>query len=375
MKKAHKIRIYPNSRQEIQFQKTFGCVRFYWNFLLDQRITNDKMKKENPEYIENKLTYAGLKKQEEFSWLKEVEAQPLSQVNMDLNKAYKNTFNSKFGFPKFKSKKYSKKSYRTAVGMKVNGRYFYVSKVGWVKMAEELRFKGKLMNVTISQTKSGKYFATFLVDAENFQQEPVANNIGLDLGLTHFCITSAGEKIDNNRFYRSLEQRLIRAQRKLSKRLEVAKKHNRKLDECRNYQKQKVKVARIHEKIANQRTDFLHKLSSRLTDENQIICIEDLNVSGMMKNKHLSKAVQQQGFYEFRRQIEYKTMWNNIPVVIADRFFPSSKLCSCCGKIKKDLKLSERIYKCECGNVIDRDLQAALNLKKYGEDVLKRSVA
>ena len=217
MKKAHKIRIYPNSRQEIQFQKTFGCVRFYWNFLLDQRITNDKMKKENPEYIENKLTYAGLKKQEEFSWLKEVEAQPLSQVNMDLNKAYKNTFNSKFGFPKFKSKKYSKKSYRTAVGMKVNGRYFYVSKVGWVKMAEELRFKGKLMNVTISQTKSGKYFATFLVDAENFQQEPVANNIGLDLGLTHFCITSAGEKIDNNRFYRSLEQQLIREQRKLSR--------------------------------------------------------------------------------------------------------------------------------------------------------------
>ncbi len=113
MKKAHKIRIYPNSRQEIQFQKTFGCVRFYWNFLLDQRITNDKMKKENPEYIENKLTYAGLKKQEEFSWLKEVEAQPLSQVNMDLNKAYKNTFNSKFGFPKFKSKKNNHRSYTT----------------------------------------------------------------------------------------------------------------------------------------------------------------------------------------------------------------------------------------------------------------------
>ena len=210
MKKAHKIRIYPNSRQEIQFQKTFGCVRFYWNFLLDQRITNYKQKKENPEYIENKLTYAGLKKQEEFAWLKEIEAQPLSQVNMDLNKAYKNTFNSKFGFPKFKSKKYSKKSYRTAVGMKVNGRYFYVSKVGWVKMAEELRFKGKLMNVTISQSKSGKYFATFLVETENSLKEPVANSIGLDLGLTHFCITSAGEKIDSKRFYRSLEQRLIR---------------------------------------------------------------------------------------------------------------------------------------------------------------------
>ncbi|MGM0197700.1 IS200/IS605 family element RNA-guided endonuclease TnpB [Enterococcus sp. DIV1314a] len=367
MKKAHKIRIYPNSRQEIQFQKTFGCVRFYWNFLLDQRITNDKMKKENPEYIENKLTYAGLKKQEEFSWLKEVEAQPLSQVNMDLNKAYKNTFNSKFGFPKFKSKKYSKKSYRTAVGMKVNGRYFYVSKVGWVKMAEELRFKGKLMNVTISQTKSGKYFATFLVDAENFQQEPVANNIGLDLGLTHFCITSAGEKIDNNQFYRSLEQRLIRAQRKLSKRLEVAKKHNRKLDECRNYQKQKVKVARIHEKIANQRTDFLHKLSSRLTDENQIICIEDLNVKGLVKNHKLAKSISDVSWSEFVRQLDYKCAWKGRTLVKVDRFFPSSQLCSSCGHNdgKKELNIREWICS-NCGTIHDRDINASINIKTEG---------
>lgn len=367
MKKAHKIRIYPNNRQQIQFQKTFGCVRFYWNFLLDQRITNYKMKKENADYQENKTTYATLKKMEEFSWLKEVEAQPLSQVAMDLNKAYKNTFKSNFGFPKFKSKKYSKKSYRTAMGIKVNGNYFYVSKVGWVKMAETLRFNGKLMNITISQSKSGKYFATFLVDTENFIKEPVTQSIGLDLGLTHFCITSAGEKIDNNRFYRSLEQRLVREQRKLSRRLEVAKKHNRKLDECRNYQKQKVKVARIHEKISNQRNDFLHKLSSRITDENQIICIEDLNVTGMVRNHKLAKSIADVSWSEFVRQLTYKCEWKGRTLVKIDRFYPSSQICSSCGHNDGKKELDIREWTCSnCGTNHDRDINASINIRTEG---------
>ncbi|AYA33006.1 transposase (plasmid) [Enterococcus faecium] len=367
MKKAHKIRIYPNCRQEIQFQKTFGCVRFYWNFLLDQRITNYKKKKENADYKEDKTTYASLKKMEEYAWLKEVEAQPLSQVAMDLNKAFKNTFNSTFGFPKFKSKKYSKKSYRTAMGIKVNRNYFYVSKVGWVKMAETLRFNGKLMNVTISQSKTEKYFATFLVDIENFQKDPVTESIGLDLGLTHFCITSAGEKIGNERFYRSLEKSLVVEQRKLSRRLEVAKKHNRKLEECKNYQKQRVKVARIHEKIFNQRNDFLHKLSSRITDENQIICIEDLNVTGMVRNHKLAKSIADVSWSEFVRQLTYKCEWKGRTLVKIDRFYPSSQICSSCGHNDGKKELDIREWTCSnCGTNHDRDINASINIRTEG---------
>lgn len=179
MNKSHKIRIYPNKKQELIFQKTFGCVRFYWNFLLDQRITNYKSKKENPDFIEVKTTYAGLKKTGDFDWLKEVDANALSQANMDLNKAYNSTFKSGFGFPKFKSKKKSKKTYRTAgAGMQINNKYFRASKVGWIKMSEELRFKGKINNVTISQSKLGKYFASFSVETDNFTNEPLETAIG-----------------------------------------------------------------------------------------------------------------------------------------------------------------------------------------------------
>lgn len=367
MKKAHKIRIFPNKQQEVQFQKTFGCVRFYWNFLLNQRISNHKHKQKDPDYERVKTTYADLKNTGDFDWLKEVEAQPLSQVAMDLNKAYQNTFNSNFGFPRFKSKKQSKKSYRTAMSIKMNGRYFRIAKVGWLKMAEELRFSGKIMNVTISQSKSGKYFASFVVDTENFIKEPIENAIGLDLGITHFCVTSEGEKIENPNIYRSLEKRLAREQRKLSRRYQVAKKHKRKLSECKNYQKQKVKVAKLHEKISNKRSDFLHKLSSKLTDENQVICIEDLNVKGLVRNRKLSKSIADASWSEFVRQLTYKCEWKGRTLVKVDRFFSSSQICSNCKHNDGKKELSIREWTCSnCKTTHDRDINASINIKTEG---------
>ena len=367
--KTHKIRIHPNQNQEIQFQKTFGCVRFYWNFLLNQKQTNYFGKKENPDFIEDKRTYANLKKLEKYEWLKEVEAQALSQTTRDLSAAYNNTFKSNFGFPKFKSKKHSKKSYRTSSPIHFNGKYVKIPKTGWIKMAEELRFKGKIMSVTISQSKSGKYFAAFSVDVSENKSYKNPNNkaIGIDLGLSHFCITSEGDKIDNPHFYRKLEQRLAKEQRKLSRRYEVAKKHNRKLSECKNYQKQKIKVARVHEKIFNQRNNFLHQLSSKITDENQVICIEDLEVKEMVKNHQLAKSIADVSWSEFVRQLAYKSKWKNRTLVKVDRYFPSSQICSKCqlNNGKKDLSVRKWICK-GCGAVHDRDINASINIRTEG---------
>lgn len=365
--KAHKIRIYPNREQQILINKTFGCVRFYWNFLLDQKISNYKGKKADEDFQPDKTTYAGLKKSGEYEWLKEIEAQALSQTNRDLNKAYKSTFNSGFGFPKFKSKHKSKKSYRTASPVHFNNKYVKLPKLGWIKMAEELRFAGKVMNATISQSKTGKYFVSFIVNTKNVTKENTEESIGIDLGLTHFCITSAGEKIDNPRFYRSHEKRLAREQRKLSRRLEVAKRHNRKLDECKNYQKQKLKVARIHEKIQNQRSNFLHQLSSRITDENQIICIEDLNVKGLVKNHKLAKSISDVSWYEFTRQLAYKAEWKGRTLVKINRFFPSSQICSSCQHKGGKKALNIREWVCaNCGTIHDRDINASINIKTEG---------
>ena len=217
-----------------------------------------------------------------------------------------------------------------------------------------------------------------MIHYEDSTAIPSNDGIGIDLGIKDLAICSDSNKyknINKTQKVKKLEKQKRRLQRSISRSYEKNKK-GESYCKTNNVIKKEKLLLKLNHRLTNIRKDYLHQTTSGIIKrEPSFICIEDLNVSGMMKNKHLSKAVQQQGFYEFRRQIEYKSAWNNIPVIIADRFFPSSKLCSCCGSIKKDLKLSDRIYKCECGNVIDRDFQAALNLKRYGKNVLKESVA
>ena len=249
-------------------------------------------------------------------------------------------------------------------------------KLNWIKLCEKGRISTDCKYMNPRFTYDGlHWYVSVSIEVNDNTILPSNEGIGIDLGIKDLAICSDKNKYQNiNKTQRvkKLEKRKRRLQRSISRRYEKNKKG---VIYCKtsNIIKREKELLKVTKRLTNIRQNYLHETTSEIVKRKpSFICMEDLNVSGMMKNKHLSKAVQQQGFYEFRRQIEYKAMWNNIPVVIADRFFPSSKLCSCCGSIKKDLKLSDRIYKCECGNVIDRDYQAALNLKQYGENVLKQ---
>ena len=252
-------------------------------------------------------------------------------------------------------------------------------KINWIRLAEKNRIPTDCNYSNPRIRYDGiNWWITVGIEYEDSVTVPSNDGIGIDLGIKDLAICSDGNKyknINKTKKVKKLEKQKRRLQRSISRSYEK-NKQGKEYCKTKNVIKKEKLLLTLNHRLTNIRHDHLHHITSEIVKrEPSFICIEDLNVKGMMKNRHLSKAVQQQGFYEFRRQMEYKSEWNNIQVIIADRFFPSSKLCSCCGKIKKDLKLSERIYKCECGNVVDRDLQAALNLKKYGEDVLKRSVA
>lgn len=253
-------------------------------------------------------------------------------------------------------------------------------KLNWIRLAEHGRIPigCKYINPRI-KFDGINWFITVGVEYEETSTVlPSNEGVGIDLGIKDLGVCSDGnvyKNINKTQKVKKIEKRKRKLQRSISRRYEKNKKG---ASHCKtsNIIKREKELLKINRRLTNIRHNYLHQTTSEIVKRKpSFICMEDLNVSGMMKNKHLSKAVQQQGFYEFRRQIEYKSEWNNISVIIADRFFPSSKLCSCCGNIKKDLKLSDRIYKCECGNIIDRDYQASLNLKMYGENVLNQSVA
>lgn len=357
--KAYKYRIYPTKEQELYFAKTFGCTRFIYNQMLSDRI--EMYNKSKDEDIKKAKYPTPAQYKKEFPWLKEVDSLALANAQLNLNKAYKNFFRDKsIGFPKFKSKKHNYHSYTTNNQngtVHIDNGYIKLPKLKtMIKLKQHRHFIGLIKSCTISKTPSNKYYISILVDAENKQLTKLNKKIGIDVGLKEFAITSDGEFFSNPKVLRKSEKRLKKLQKDLS----------RKKKGSNNRIKARLKVAKLYEKITNQRKDFLHKISTQLINENQVIVIEDLRVKNMLQNHRLAKAISEVSWYEFRIMLEYKSKWYGRELIIAPSNYASSQLCSNCGNKSTQTKnLGCRTYICPvCGMVLDRDINASKNLLK-----------
>ena len=373
IQKAYKFRIYPTLEQIIFFAKSFGCVRKVHNLMLDDRKKAYEAYKSTG--IKTKYPTPA-KYKEEYPYLKEVDSLALANAQLNLEKAFKNFLNNReFGYPKYKCKSNSVQSYTTN-----NQDIIYIDR-GYIKLPKlktlvkiklHRKIKGIIKSVTISKNSINHYFAAILCEEEIEELPKTNKNIGIDLGINEFAIMSNNTKVDNLKLTKKYEDKLKREQRKLSRRCKLAKDSAKKLSESKNYQKQKKVVAKIHNKIKNKRKDFINKLSTDIINNHDIICIEDLSIKGMLKNHKLAKSISDVSWSEFIKHLEYKANWYGRKIIKVPTFYPSSKTCSSCGNIKETLKLSERIYKCECcGLEIDRDYNASINILRKGLEMLR----
>jgi len=352
---AHRIALDPTVAQRRYFAKAAGCARFVWNWALERW---------NADYASGKKP-SGLKLQKEFnhikyqqySWMKKIHRDAHARPFINLQKAFSGFFKETMKHPQFHKKGRRDSFYVANDRLTVESKKIQLPVIGWVRMREELRFKGKIMGATVSRT-ADRWFISIQVDVGDAKRERTGEGrIGVDLGLNHFAVLSNGEKFDAPKPLHVALRALRRHARRLSKRQKGSAR----------WRKQKNRVARIHRRVVDVRKDFLHKLTTKLCRENQAVVVEDLHVAGMVRNRKLARAISDVGFGEFRRQMEYKSKLFDVELVVADRFMPSSKTCSKCGAVKEILSLKERIFHCDlCGFQMDRDENAAQNLATLG---------
>lgn len=373
MLKAIKIRLYPTDEQVTYINKQLGCCRVVYNDCLAYR--KDSYEKEHKSISSSNAIKHIVELKQEKEWLKEVHSKVLQQSVRDMNSAYDNFFKLHRGYPRFKSKKDNNQSCRfpkdAFIGVRGN-------RIDLIKALSDIHFmcsvkdekylnrnQEKVSSLTLRKLSSGEFYLSILIDKPNEFRQAKSNVVGIDLGIKDFVITSNGEVFENQHFKKSLSDRLKKLQRQLS----------RKQKGSNNRNKVRIKLAKLNKKINDKKLNYLHQVSNALINENQVICMEDLNVKGMIKNHNLAESISEMNFCEFRRMLEYKASWYGRVIVEVDRFYPSSKTCNHCGYIKRDLKLSDRQWICpDCGAVIDRDFNAACNIKDEGLRIYNKQI-